>query len=215
MTIDQHRIIRTYAEAARATHPALTRLDQLAGDGDYGDNLCAGLDAAVQALDEMPDEPGIATAANVFLDEVGGTSGPLLGLLLSEIARALDSASDEHAAWFLGVRDGLAAIQRVGEAEPGDRTMVDALAPARDSLSGGASYTEVAHAALGGARSTADIRARQGRASYVGDRVIGAPDPGAMGVALLFFSLATVADAEAAAGLGQPADIVPLPVGEV
>ncbi len=88
------------------------------------------------------------------------------------------------------MREGLAAIQRVGEAEPGDRTMVDALAPARDALQSGADARDVAVAALDGARSTAALRARRGRASYVGERAVGHPDPGALGVALLFWSRA-------------------------
>ncbi|MFF0227290.1 dihydroxyacetone kinase subunit DhaL [Streptomyces sp. NPDC004629] len=193
MTIDRHLVLRTYAQAAHTAHDTLTALDQLSGDGDFGDNLREGLDRVVSALAARPAEPAFAVAAEVFLNEVGGTSGPLLGLLFQEIAGAL-AAGDDRAAWARGVREGLAAIQRVGEAEPGDRTMVDALVPARDALEAGEDLRDVALAALAGARATASLRARRGRASYVGERAVGSADPGAMGVALLFWSLARAQD---------------------
>lgn len=208
-TIDQARVVRTYAEAARTAHEALTALDQISGDGDFGDNLRDGLDRTVTALDAAPGTPATAVAATVFLDEVGGTSGPLIGLLFSEIGHALDSAADDRAGWTEGVRAGLAAIQRVGEAEPGDRTLVDTLVPALDALTGEGSWTSVAEAALTGAAQTAGIRARRGRASYVGERAVGSPDPGATGLALLFWALARVAEPDSA--LGDVRDLVPVP----
>lgn len=190
MTTDQSLVLRTYADAARTAHATLTALDQLSGDGDFGDNLREGLDRVTAALDAHPDRPPYAVAASVFLDEVGGTSGPLIGLLFQELARAHEAHSDERDAWRAGTGEGLAAIQRVGEAEPGDRTMVDALVPARDALEAGSAPREVALAALEGAHATAALRARRGRASYVGQRAVGFPDPGALGVALLFWSRA-------------------------
>jgi dihydroxyacetone kinase-like protein len=187
----QAELLTAYARVVRETHAALTHFDQVSGDGDFGDNLRDGLDAAESAAVRSPERPALDTAAQVFLDEVGGTSGPLIGLLLHAVSRALDGgvASD---AWAQGVRDGLAAIQRVGEAEPGDRTMVDALVPAAEALEAGDDAEAVAAAALAGARATAELRARRGRASYVGERAVGVPDPGAMGVALLFWALASV-----------------------
>ncbi|WP_327391600.1 MULTISPECIES: DAK2 domain-containing protein [unclassified Streptomyces] len=199
MTSDQQLVLRVYARTAHTAHDTLTTLDQLSGDGDFGDNLREGLGRVVSALDARPGEPPFAVAAAVFLDEVGGTSGPLIGLLFQEIARAFaDHDGDEgdegddggDAAWRSGVREGLAAIQRVGEAEPGDRTMVDALVPAQDALEAGAGVRDVALAALEGAQSTSALRARRGRASYVGQRALGSLDPGALGVALLFWSRA-------------------------
>lgn len=155
-------------------------------------------------------------AAAAFLDEVGGTSGPLFGLLFQELATALRDGQPggPTAAVAAGVRGGLAAIQRVGEAEEGDKTLVDALAPAARALaaasphpasegSAGAGGTggpdgaeparalaAAARAAWQGVHDTARITARRGRASYLGDRAAGVPDPGAVGVALLFTSAA-------------------------
>jgi len=138
----------------------------------------------------------LEAAAAAFLDEVGGTSGPLFGLLFQELAAAVRAAGAEASTADLaaGTAGGLAAIQRVGEAEVGDKTLVDALAPAAAALSTSASaatdpyqaLASAARAAWQGVHATATSTARRGRASYLGDRAAGVPDPGAVGVALLF-----------------------------
>lgn len=186
--LDQDAVLHRFATAVEEGHGALTALDQHSGDGDFGDNLRAGVRTAVQRAGHGPHR-GFAALGEVFLDEVGGTSGPLLGLLFTEIARALSTSSDDVAAFAAGARAGLTAIQRVGEAEPGDRTLVDALAPAVSAM-GRDGYAAAATAAREGAEKTADLLARHGRASYLGDRAKGAQDPGAVGVALLFWAVA-------------------------
>lgn len=190
--LDQDAVLARFAQAVEDGHGVLTDLDQHSGDGDYGDNLRAGVRLAVAAAGRGPQR-GFGALGEVFLDEVGGTSGPLLGLLFSEIARALSYGSADAAAFAAGARAGLTAIQRVGEAEVGDRTMVDALAPAVTALDR-SGYAAAAAAALDGAERTAELAARHGRASYVGERAKGAPDPGAVGVALLFAAVAAVAE---------------------
>ncbi|MEU6037980.1 DAK2 domain-containing protein [Actinomadura sp. NPDC047616] len=195
--VDQEAVLRRYAAAAEDAHAELTALDRHSGDGDFGDNLRGGLRDAVAAF-ERSGGSAFTVLGTVFLDEVGGTSGPLLGLLFTEIARALESGAGV-AAWAEGAAAGLAAIQRVGEAKVGDRTLVDALAPAVDALREGGddAFAAAARAAADGAARTAELRARMGRASYIGDRVKGEPDPGAVGVALLFWAVATAADPSA------------------
>jgi dihydroxyacetone kinase-like protein len=193
--------IRRYAASAAATEAELSALDQQVGDGDFGANLVAGLQAAVRLLGEL-DGPGAASAAGpldaaaaAFLDEVGGTSGPLFGLLFQEMAVAVAAADNGLFVGSLaaGIGNGLSAIQRVGEAAVGDKTLVDALVPACTAL---ASYpssadpvealSHAARAAWEGVANTARLTARSGRASYVGDRAAGVPDPGAVGIGLLF-----------------------------
>ena len=193
MTFDQEAVLRRFAQAVEDTHGELTRLDQASGDGDFGDNLRGGVRAAVARFSSGGGS-AFGALGEVFLDEVGGTSGPLLGLLFTEIAHALEN--DPAAGFRDGAAAGLAAIQRVGEAQVGDRTLVDALAPAVDALTGG-DYTAAAKAAAEGAAHTGELRARMGRASYVGDRAKGEPDPGAVGIALLFWAVATVVSPEA------------------
>lgn len=196
--IDQDAVLDRFARAVEDGHGALTDLDQHSGDGDFGDNLRAGVRHAVRSAEQGPRR-GFAALGEVFLDEVGGTSGPLLGLLFTEIARALGTAGssgDGIAALASGTRAGLTAIQRVGEAEEGDRTLVDALAPAVTAL-GRDGYAAAATAAREGAERTADLTARHGRASYLGERAKGAQDPGAVGIALLFWAIATVTEPDA------------------
>ncbi|BBJ46641.1 dihydroxyacetone kinase [Streptomyces antimycoticus] len=198
-----------FAATVRSVEPELTALDQKAGDGDFGGNLVTGMDGVRRALDALaagagngernrrgPDAP-LDAAARVFLDDVGGTSGPLFGLLFQELADALGMAAAPPgtAALALGTAAGAAAIQRVGEAEVGDKTMVDALVPAARALASCEPTADPAYAlhvaavaAHRGARSTTDLRARRGRASYTGDHARGVPDPGALAVALLFAS---------------------------
>jgi phosphoenolpyruvate---glycerone phosphotransferase subunit DhaL len=168
-----------------AAEPTLTALDEASGDGDFGSNLDEGLDRA-QALGA-----GWSSLVEVFLDEVGGTSGPLFGLLFQQVALAAADTEDYLPALGRGLAEGLAAIQRVGEAEVGDRTLVDALAPAVDALRAAPDDAAgMVAAAVDGALATADIKARRGRSSYVGDKALGHPDPGAVGLALLLAVLA-------------------------
>jgi dihydroxyacetone kinase-like protein len=196
--IDSEAALRRFAEMADTLHGELTALDQVSGDGDFGDNLCDALARAVAKLHDhatldVGQRGPFLMAGTLFLDTVGGTSGPLLGLLFQAMGRALELTTQPAARRLAsGVTEGLAAVQRVGEAAPGDRTMVDALAPAAQVLSQGGDLAAAADAAYEGARSTADMRARLGRASYVGDRAVGSPDPGAVGIALLFRAFADV-----------------------
>lgn len=193
--------IRRFAASASATEAELSALDQQVGDGDFGANLVAGLQATLRLLGD-PGDPATASAAgpldaaaSAFLDEVGGTSGPLFGLLFQEMAAAVDAAGEslDVVALATGVSNGLAAIQRVGEASVGDKTLVDALVPACVALTSYPSaanpseaLAHAARAAWEGVGSTARLTARRGRASYLGDRAAGVPDPGAVGIGLLF-----------------------------
>ncbi|GAA2401146.1 hypothetical protein GCM10010191_05500 [Actinomadura vinacea] len=190
MTVDQEGVLRRYAAAVERAHAELTELDRHSGDGDFGDNLRGGLRDALRRYEKFGGAP-FAALSEVFLDEVGGTSGPLFGLLFSELARALE-ADGSVRGWADGTAAGLAAIQRVGEAEVGDRTLVDALSPAAGALreGGDSAFARAAEDASKAAAATADLRARMGRASYVGDRAKGGADPGALGVALLFQAIA-------------------------
>ncbi|BBY28557.1 DAK2 domain-containing protein [Mycolicibacterium sediminis] len=193
MSVDdiQRDIVTGFADAVSAAHDQLTRLDQHSGDGDFGDNLWGGMVVAAERLVDTTESP-LAVLGAVFLDEVGGTSGPLLGLLFTEIAVAVADDPGSADAWADGLGAGLAAIVRVGEAATGDRTLVDALAPAAETLSATGDFASAAESAARGARATASMRARMGRASYVGDRAKGEPDPGAVGVALFLWVVATV-----------------------
>jgi dihydroxyacetone kinase-like protein len=201
----ERAIVTGLADAVERAYDSLTRLDQHSGDGDFGDNLRGGVRIAAERMTTAPESP-LTVLGSVFLDEVGGTSGPLLGLLFTEVAVAVADDPASASRWATGLAAGLAAITRVGEAAVGDRTLVDALAPAVESLTQTEDFAAAAQAAATGAHGTADMRARMGRASYLGDRARGEPDPGAMGIALFLWVVAGVVTGSSPApplGLGQ------------
>ncbi|MFJ2561363.1 MULTISPECIES: dihydroxyacetone kinase subunit DhaK [unclassified Streptomyces] len=185
------------ARLTREVHPVLTRLDQKAGDGDFGDNWAGGVERALQDA-RTHGTAGTAALATAF-SSVGGTSGPLFGLLFTRLAQALGNEHQDQvdiAALATASADALDAIRETGGADVGDRTLLDALAPASDALASAAdgrreaALTAAALAAIRGADTTATLPGRQGRASYVGDHALGIPDPGAVAIALIYTVIA-------------------------
>ncbi|WP_189079169.1 dihydroxyacetone kinase subunit DhaL [Mangrovihabitans endophyticus] len=195
------RALEAAAETLISARDELTELDREVGDGDMGISLARG---AAAVLAECPAYPGDAGPAAVLRAasatvrrSVGGTSGPLYAVLLLRAAASLEEGGD----WATAFRAAVAGVCEVGGADVGDRTMVDALAPAAETFSARLPYssgrqalTEAAEAAATGAAATADIRARLGRSSYLGDRVLGRPDPGAEAVARWLAAVAHTLD---------------------
>ncbi|MEU7405868.1 dihydroxyacetone kinase subunit DhaL [Streptomyces sp. NPDC044948] len=169
----------------------LTALDSPIGDADHGSNLQRGFTAVAATLDkEAPDTPGavLILAGRQLISTVGGASGPLYGTLLRRTGKTLgDSAEVGVEQLAEALRTGVDAVRTLGGAAPGDKTMVDALVPAVDTL--GDSFAAARTAALEGAEATTPMQARKGRASYLGERSIGHQDPGATSAALLFEAL--------------------------
>ena len=186
--------------AAETDH--LTRLDAAIGDGDHGVNLARGFRAVREAVassddDETPSRL-LILAGKTLISTVGGASGPLWGTALRRAGRALGDAPELDGARLADALDAaLAGVVELGAAEPGDKTMVDALRPAaaalRTTVESGAPLAEAlaaaANAAADGARSTVPMQARKGRASYLGERSIGHEDPGAASTALIVAAL--------------------------
>jgi dihydroxyacetone kinase-like protein len=142
-----------------------------------------------------PQLPGeVFEAVSLGFLDTGGTSGPLFGMWFRALGRAQSGPATTTASLRDGVQAGTATVQRLGRAEVGDKTMVDALVPAgealdqavQDGLGPSAALAAAARAADEGARSTVDLLARRGRASYVGEVARGVLDPGAATVALFF-----------------------------
>ncbi|MEZ3179622.1 dihydroxyacetone kinase subunit L [Streptomyces pimonensis] len=178
----------------------LTALDSPIGDADHGSNLQRGFRAVRDALEkELPTTPGavLVQAGRLLVSTVGGASGPLYGTLLRRTGKALgDAVEVDERQLAEALRAGVDAVRQLGGAAPGDKTMIDALVPAVDAL--GDSFAAARDAAEGGAVATTPLRARKGRASYLGERSIGHQDPGATSAALLIAGLvAASADTEA------------------
>jgi dihydroxyacetone kinase len=169
----------------------LGRLDAVAGDGDHGTGMVRGMRAAAAVVDGGAPGPELRAAGAAFMDAAGGASGALLGTLLQTAGRSLgDVAAPDAPAVAGALADGLAALRRLGGAEPGDKTMVDTLHPFAEAFAAavddGATVAAAWHDSLGaarrGAESTRELVSRRGRASRVGRRSAGSPDPGAMSV---------------------------------
>ncbi|WP_033295820.1 dihydroxyacetone kinase subunit DhaL [Amycolatopsis jejuensis] len=192
--------IEAFAASVREHAAGLADADRLAGDGDYGDNLTSAVQRAEKALQATkPDTPGgvLLAVSDGFL-ATGGTSGPLFGMWFRELGRSV-GAELTTAGLAEGAARGAATVQRLGKAEVGHKTMVDAMVPAASALAAGGPLDEAldraAAAALQGAESTKDLVARRGRASYVGEHAVGVVDPGARTVALFFAAGAQVTSA--------------------
>src|SRR3954452_11458820 len=181
----------------------LTQLDAAIGDGDHGVNLARGFRAVRDVLaageaDGLAPGRQLAVAGKTLVATVGGASGPLWGTALRRAGRALGDAAIVDGAGLVDALDAaLAGVVELGAAEPGDKTMVDALGPAavalRAAVDEGAPFAEAvaaaARAAAEGARATVPMQARKGRASYLGERSIGHEDPGAASTALIVAAL--------------------------
>ncbi|HWR48759.1 MAG TPA: dihydroxyacetone kinase subunit DhaL [Pseudonocardiaceae bacterium] len=184
--------MQRFIDVVHRQRDVLAELDRRAGDGDFGTNVTSALRQASRRMSEGPSDSASAVFARVsegFLD-TGGTSGPLLGMWFRELSKATAHSADAGAL-AAGVAAGVAAVQRLGQAQVGDKTMVDAMLPAAEAMTGqdlDADLAAAARAARTGAASTQKLRARRGRASYVGDVAVGVLDPGAVTVALFFES---------------------------
>lgn len=191
------RWLDTAAARIEAAADRLTELDSAIGDADHGGNLRRGFRAVRERLaDDPPTAPGpaLTAAGRTLISTVGGASGPLYGALLRAAGKELGEAPRVgRAALADALRAGVDAVARLGGAAEGDKTMVDALVPAVAALP--ESYPAARDAAERGAEATVPLRARRGRASYLGERSVGHADPGASSTALLFAALAEASEA--------------------
>jgi dihydroxyacetone kinase-like protein len=189
------------AASVREQREYLTQLDAAIGDADHGTNMDRGFAAVVEKLegaDDLPPGKLLTTAGATLVSTVGGASGPLWGTALRRAGRSLGDAEEFDGADLADALDAaLEGVVELGAAQEGDKTMVDALAPAvralRGDLDGGGTVTSALAAARAaaedGMRATVPLQASKGRASYLGERSIGHQDPGATSTALILAAL--------------------------
>lgn len=184
-------LLEKVSEMLEESKDEFGKLDSIAGDGDHGIGMANGSKAAAQAARAIADQgAGVATtlsaAGDAWSDRAGGTSGALWGSLLTAIGAAL---GNEEAPSLDSITDaviaGRSAVQRLGGAQVGDKTMVDALVPLVDafvSTDGDLKAKGEAAVAAGqaGAESTVQLVAKLGRARPLGEKSLGTPDPGAV-----------------------------------
>jgi dihydroxyacetone kinase-like protein len=188
--------IREYARTIAGHKEELTALDSAIGDADHGTNMDRGMSAAVAALDAAPPADPAALLKQVgmtLVSKVGGASGPLYGTFFLRMAGTLGTGPADDETFARALRAGLDGVVARGKAQPGDKTMLDALSPACDALDAaladgqalGPGLEAAATAAREGRDATIPLVARKGRASYLGERSVGHQDPGATSTALL------------------------------
>jgi dihydroxyacetone kinase-like protein len=185
----------------------LTQLDAAIGDADHGINLDRGFTAVVSAIESAaPVTPGavLTLTGTTLISKVGGASGPLYGTAFRRAGRALGDAADvDLPGLAVALEDALAGVQQLGAAREGDKTMVDALAPATAAFSkaiavgapAADALAALVEAARAGAAATISMQALKGRASYLGPRCVGHEDPGAASTALILGALRDAARA--------------------
>jgi dihydroxyacetone kinase-like protein len=190
-----HEFARLIAEQ----RAELSELDAAIGDGDHGTNMDRGMQAVVTSMSGDTIGDLVKQAGMTLVSTVGGASGPLYGTFFLRFASSAGAAGELDAAQFAAaMRAGLDGIVARGKAEPEDKTMFDALAPAVQTLESGAAADlantlhAAAEAADKGRDATIEMLARKGRASYLGERSIGHQDPGATSAALLVRAAASV-----------------------
>jgi dihydroxyacetone kinase-like protein len=189
--------IHRFAEVVAEHREELTRLDTAVGDADHGTNMDRGMRAAVERVEAVDGDAISAALKGVgmaLVSKVGGAAGPLYGTMFLQMANAAGDASEvDLAGWTQMLEAGLKGVQMRGKAEPGDKTMVDALTPAVEALERAqqdgaelpAALEQSAQAAREGMEKTVPMVARKGRASYLGERSAGHQDPGATSSYLL------------------------------
>jgi phosphoenolpyruvate---glycerone phosphotransferase subunit DhaL len=200
---DAEQLVRTIADTALENEKYFSDLDAVVGDGDFGYSLARGFGKLVEDWDslEYDDVSGLLKkTAMVLSSRIGGTSGPIWGTAFLRAGTTLkDNPSPSSEDVIAALRASIDGIKQRGNADLGDKTLLDALIPATDRLeqefAGGASASDALAAAAVTARESAEatkpMLAKRGRASYAGERSMDSVDAGAMAIAVLFERVST------------------------
>ena len=183
--------IRKAGAKIEAEKDFLTELDNVIADGDHGINLARGFGEVDKKLDALADkEPGdvLKTVGMTLVSTVGGASGPLYGTGFMKMGAAVKGKADVDVPSFLeGLQAAIEGIMQRGRSTKGEKTMLDAMIPAKEAMESTWNATQDPKAAFAagiaaakeGVAFTKTIAATKGRASYIGERSIGHQDPGA------------------------------------
>jgi dihydroxyacetone kinase len=195
---DFRAALLSIADEIIAAEPRLNALDAALGDGDHGITMRLGFDAVKGRLAQMPEGAAfdeiLMESARVFLGVTGGAIGVILAKMLMGGAAALRGQGEFGAAELSAMLAGMeAGIAKAGKAKPGDKTILDSVHAARVAAEGAAQAKQPLAEALRDAALSAELAARQtagmvcriGRASRLGERTLGHPDPGAISFSLM------------------------------
>ncbi len=201
-TEDTLRWLKQLAQVLHENRDYLTQLDSPIGDADHGINMDRGFKAVTEKLPAMASmDIGsiLKTVGTTLVSTVGGASGPLYGTAFLRAGMATSGKLELYEADFVGMLEAaLEGIKARGKAQPGEKTMVDALTPAlaaakeaeAQNLGLSQMLRRASDAAEAGMKATIPLLATKGRASYLGERSIGHQDPGATSSWLMLKTLA-------------------------
>lgn len=196
------RVVLNLARTVQDNAAYLSEIDGAIGDGDHGINMSKGfglIEQRIAAQDELDLSSGLDLVGNTLFTEIGGAMGPLYGSLFMDMAEPARGKREIDRDTFAAMLNaGLQAVQALGEAKVGDKTLIDTLAPACDAYNAAvakdASFadalTQMVAAAEKGKESTLDLVAKVGRSSRLGERSRGHLDAGATSCYLILNSLA-------------------------
>ena len=199
--LDAGPITLDIARAVVAAQDRLSEIDAATGDGDHGINMAKGFRLVLERLGDGPFDlaHGFATIGDTLLGDIGGSMGPLYGSFFTEMSDTIDGSDAlDRDGFLLMLRAGEAAIVDLGEAKPGDKTLIDVLTPSREAFGraaeAGADFAAclaaLRDAAADGLEATRGLVARLGRASRLGERSRGVLDAGAASCELILRTLA-------------------------
>ncbi len=190
-------IVREIAECIIANKAYLSEIDGRIGDGDHGNNMAKGFAMAAERIsddDSLAD--GLSTLSGVLMTEIGGSMGPLYGMMFEDMAEAIGDESMVDATQFQRMLEaGQEAVISIGSAHVGDKTLLDTLCPATEAFANTpgnfqARLEAMKAAAAEGRDSTRDMIARVGRSSRLGERSRGVLDAGATSCCMILCTLA-------------------------
>ncbi|ADO76177.1 dihydroxyacetone kinase subunit DhaL [Halanaerobium praevalens] len=189
-------IINKMADLIIENKKYLTELDSAIGDGDHGINMTKGFKKVKEKLaakDYENNKELIKTVAMTLISTVGGASGPLYGTAFLNISKIIPDADFDLDSLIEIGEEAVAGVQKRGKAEQGEKTMLDTMIPAVNSLKESKEQDHDLETALKkakasaeeGMKATIEMQATKGRASYLGERSIGHQDPGATSTYLI------------------------------
>ena len=188
-------IVRTIAQTAVDNEKYFCDLDAVVGDGDFGYSLARGFEIVLSDFDDLEYEDAgglMKKTALILTKRIGGTSGPIWGTAFLRAGAKLSTPDPSADDVIAALRAAIDGIKQRGNSDLGDKTLLDALVPAVDTLEaslGDGAATALERAAVTAresAEATKGMLAQRGRASYTGDRSRESVDAGAVGVAVMF-----------------------------
>jgi dihydroxyacetone kinase-like protein len=204
---DLRLLLAFVAETIARKEAELNALDAAIGDGDHGITMRVGFTAVNARISGLPDVAGIDAilreSGMAFMGATGGAIGVLLGKMLMAAGAALKGRPEFGPAEFRILLDAMeSTLVSTGKARPGDKTMLDAVHAANDAVKAGnlsgeelvPMMEQAARAALRAAQDTAQMLPQAGRASRLGERALGHPDPGAVSFSVILIAMAERAE---------------------